>query len=409
MKVSLLLSVVAALVELSAAYDYHSQFHNQKPVFKSQGEPTLEETWGQDWLFDNSGASFAHLPNTKCLIDTEAEYDIGLIGVPFDTAVSYRPGSRFGPQAIRQASQRQSKLRGFNFRAGINPYTLSPYLLDCGDVPVSPMDNMLALKQMTLAFGQLYNRTSATTSSKPPKYIALGGDHSIILPHLRGAAQHHGKLSVIHFDAHLDTWLPDKYPSFWHSDQSEFTHGSMLWMAHEEKLISDSENLHVGIRTRLGGDDWEDYMEDDSQGFKRIDADEVWLKGVDYVVETILSRISEDSPVFISVDIDVLDPGFAPGTGTIEPGGLLPRELIHILRRIEHLNIVGADIVEVSPSYDNAEVTSTNAAQVVFELITSMTKKNLGKTVSPLLSKNNMIEAKTQQVLNAAKNMINNY
>lgn len=329
-------------------------------------EASLHEMWGEDWPFTGI-PTFAHLNHTKCLVEPNFHFDIGIIGVPFDTATTYRSGARFGPRAIRLASQRQNPLRAYNSRSHSNPYNGKATVVDCGDIPVTPMDNNLALTQMTKAFEELLLRRASF-----PRLVALGGDHSILLPHLRALSKIHGKVAVVHFDAHLDTWLPSKYPSFWHSDQSAFTHGSMLWMAWEEGLISD-RNIHVGLRTRLSGED--DYADDDMQGFARVDADEIWRNGLDQAVEKIKNRIPPGMPVYVSVDIDVLDPGFAPGTGTIEPGGLLPRELIFLLRQIEGLNVVGADVVETNPAFDHAEITATNAAQVVFELITSMEKQ----------------------------------
>ncbi|VEU21752.1 DEKNAAC102306 [Brettanomyces naardenensis] len=343
----------------------------------SKKKPSLEDLWGQEWPFTGI-PTFAHLNSSKCLLDPSLNYDIGIIGVPFDTATTYRAGARFGPRAIRLASQRQNSLRGFNTRAGINPYQDWATFMDCGDIPVTPMDNKLGLEQMTKAFEELLlRRGSSADSLHPPRYVALGGDHSIILPHLRALHKVYGKLAVIHFDAHLDTWLPSKYPSFWSSDQSKFTHGSMLWMAKEEGLLSDDYNVHVGIRTRISGADWGDYDDDDDQGWLRFSADDVWTSGssgLDSIIGAVKKRIPDDYPVYISVDVDCMDPGFTPGTGTIEPGGMMPREVIYLLRRL-NFNLVGADVVEVSPEYDTAEVTSTNAAQVVFELVTTMVQK----------------------------------
>lgn len=340
------------------------------------GKPTLEDMWGEEWPF-NGIPTFAHLNHTKCLLSPETNFDIGIIGVPFDTATTYRSGARFGPRAIRLASQRQTSLRGFNTRAGINPYQNWATFLDCGDIPISPMDNTIALKQMTMAFEELLlRRGSSSDKDHPPRLVALGGDHSITLPHLRALKQIYGKIAVIHFDAHLDTWSPKGYPSYWSSNQSEFTHGSMLWMANNENLISDNSNVHIGIRTRISGQDWEDFDDDSRQGWKRYSADDVWFDGrhgLDRILAEIKARIG-DMPTFISLDVDCMDPGFTPGTGTIEPGGMLPREVIYLLRKLD-LNLVGADVVEVAPSFDHAEVTSTNAAQVAFELITTMVAK----------------------------------
>lgn len=348
-------------------------------------EPTLEDMWGGYWPFQGI-STFAHLEHHTCLIDQDTNYDLAVIGVPFDTATSYRPGARFGPRAIRAASQRQTSLRGYNQRANINPYTSWAKVIDCGDIPVTPMDNALAFKQMSKAFEELLHRRNGTNSGKaandvitPPRYIALGGDHSVLLPHIRALHKIYGKLNILHFDAHLDTWAPDKYPSFWHSDQLELNHGSMLWKAHEEGLTT-THNVHAGLRTKLSG--LEDYEDDDDQSFTRIMADDIWIDGVKSVIDKILEVIPANTPTYLSIDIDVLDPAFGSGTGTQEPGGWLPRELLHVLRSIDSLSIVGADIVEVSPAFDNAEITATNGAQVAFEILTSMVKKGpLGELV----------------------------
>lgn len=347
---------------------------------------SLEDMWGQDWPFTGI-QTFAHLPHERCLLNTDLEFDVGIIGVPFDTAVSFRPGARFGPEGIRRASQRQTSMRGFNFRAGINPYQNWAKVMDCGDIPVTPMDNHLALKMMGAAYDNLLGRNSSTEKSTlPPRLVSLGGDHSILLPILRSLHKVYGPVSVIHFDSHLDTWAPTKYPSYWHSEESEFTHGSMLWLAKQEGLLSESHNVHAGLRTRLSGTDWEDYDEDDEVGFHRIQCDEILDIGVDGMAQKILSFVPKDVPVYISVDIDVLDPSAAPGTGTMEVGGLLTRELISILRKLEDLNIVGADIVEVSPAYDHGDITSLAAAQVAYEIITSMVKK--GPIESSIVERN---------------------
>lgn len=351
--------------------------------------PTLQDIWGQDWPFTGI-QTFAHLPHEKCLLDGNLDFDIGVIGMPFDTAVSYRPGARFGPQAIRRSSQRQNSMRGFNFRAGINPYQNWAKIMDCGDVPVTPMDNQLALKMMTSAYETLLNHSSTTKDSKlPPRLVTLGGDHSILLPVLRSLKEVYGPIAVIHFDSHLDTWAPAKYPSFWHSDTSEFTHGSMLWLASQEGLLSEGHNVHAGLRTRLSGTSWEDYDEDDEVGFYRIQADEIMDIGVHGVAKKIIERVPKDIPVYISVDIDVLDPSAAPGTGTMEVGGWLTRELISIIRKLEDLTLVGADIVEVSPAYDSGDVTSLAAAQIAYELITNMVKR--GPVADEIVEKNKQI------------------
>lgn len=358
------------LLAIATLVTGHNHEHDEQLKDQEQ-EPTLEQLWGQDWPYSGIN-TFAHLPHTKCLLEPDSKYDIAVIGMPFDTAVTYRTGARFGPRAIRAASQRQNSLRGYNFRANVNPYDSWANIIDCGDIPISPMDNGLALQQMTKGYEALLNHKTSNGEAHP-RLIMLGGDHSIILPGLRNLYQKYGEISVIHFDAHLDTWSPKKYPSFWHSDQSQFTHGSMLWLAYEEGLLKRKSNVHVGLRSRLT--DLGDYEDDDAQGFYRIHADDIMDEGLDRIAQQIIERVPKDGPVYISVDIDVIDPGLAPGTGTPEVGGFLTRELIYLIRKLENLNIVGADLVEVSPAYDHAEITALAGSQIVYELITNMVKK----------------------------------
>ncbi|CAN3369781.1 guanidinobutyrase [Diutina catenulata] len=339
--------------------------------FNSSGTTPLEDRWGSLWPFQGIN-TFAHLEHTQCLVNPHEQYDVAVIGVPFDTAVSYRSGARFGPRAIRAASQRQTSLRGYSHRAHFNPYNDWARVVDCGDIPVTPMDNKLAFEQMTAAFDELLLNRHPVDSQLPPRYVILGGDHSVILPHLRALNKAYGQpVNMIHFDAHMDTWLPTKYPSYWTTEQAELNHGSMLWKAHQEGLTTDT-CIHAGLRSRLSG--IEDYEDDDAQDYHRIESDAIWTDGVDAVAKEILATVDPKRPTYISVDIDVLDPGNAPGTGTQEPGGWLPRELIYVLRAIDSLHIVGADVVEVAPAYDHAEITATNGAQVAYELLTSMVK-----------------------------------
>jgi len=342
------------------------------------------------WGF--SGIStFAHLPHVRCLQHPEEEYDIAILGAPFDTAVTYRPGARFGPRAIRAASARQTSFRGYNPRASINPYREWAKIIDCGDIPITPMDNALALRQMSEAFTNLAhstapasNRDSSVSYRHIPKLLTLGGDHSIALPTLRALNKIYGSVAVVHFDAHLDTWHPAKYPSAWLDpddplQQSFFTHGTMFWLAHNESLIMKSNSVHAGLRTRLSG--IEDNEDDDTQGWIRFSADDIDDIGFAAMARQIVEHVGTETPVYLSIDIDVIDPGMAPGTGTPEPGGWTTRELIRVLRGIEGLNVVGADVVEVSPSYDGVgEVTALAAAQVGFEILSSMVKRGMGES-----------------------------
>ncbi|KAK2469897.1 hypothetical protein H9L39_18712 [Fusarium oxysporum f. sp. albedinis] len=362
----------------------------------------LEAKWGQevcrfcnydrntaqyadDWMpstqWGFAGIStFAHLQHTKCLTNPSEAFDIAIVGVPFDTSVGYRPGARFGPRAIRHTSGRQSSSRGFNPRAGMNPYQSWAKLIDCGDIPITPFDNNIAREQMTQALTQLGQHHTTSSLSSKPKLMILGGDHSLTLPALRALNKIHGRpIRVLHFDAHLDTWHPDAYPSYWGT--TYFTHGSMFWMAYQEGLLSNASSqpsVHAGLRCRLGGNDWKDVEDDTAQNWLRLSADEIDSIGTQGIIDQIMNSLGTEDLVYLSVDIDVLDPAFAPGTGTPEAGGWTTRELIRILRGVEGLNLVGADVVEVSPAYQNAgEETALAAAQVVFELLTSMVKRPL--------------------------------
>ena len=262
-------------------------------------------------------------------------------------------------------------------------------LLDCGDIPVTPFDNDLAVRQMSDALFELGNRTTARTESPPelanrsgftgPKLLILGGDHSIALPALQALHKVHGQpVAVVHFDAHLDTLHPHSYPAQWTSQQTDFTHGSMFWKAGHEGLIVPGSSVHVGLRTRLTGDNWDDYDRDDTQGFLRLTTDDVEDLGHAAIVRSIIDRVGIDTPTYLSIDIDVLDPGIAPGTGAPEAGGLTMREMNRIIRGLGALNIVGADIVEVAPAYDDrSEGTSLAAAQLAYEILTAWVKKGV--------------------------------
>lgn len=277
----------------------------------------------------------------------------------------------------------------YNTRAGLNPYQSWAKITDCGDIPITPFDNGLAERQMYEAFLELGSRSVMNQApkengigAKHPKLVTLGGDHSIALRALRALHQIYQKpITVVHFDAHLDTWNPVRYSAYWQSEQTQFNHGSFFHKASREGLICNSTSAHAGLRTRLTGVDVGDYTNPGpEQGFIRIHADDIDELGPMGIVETIIARtgLDPEQPVYLSVDIDVLDPSTAPGTGTPEPGGWTMREFIRILRGLEKLNIVGADIVEVSPAYDNkGETTALAAAQVAFEIITSLVKSGV--------------------------------
>ncbi|OAA71378.1 agmatinase [Cordyceps fumosorosea ARSEF 2679] len=371
-------SVLASLV-LYAGLSLACGGHDDDRQWTKEELQELEDKWGYDWAFSGIG-TFAHLDHVKCLTNPAERFDIAIVGVPFDTAVSYRPGARFGPRFIRGASGRQIGYRSYNPRAHVNPYQNWARIVDCGDIPVTPYDNAIAREQMTQGLRELGRRRTVSSVSDKPRLMLLGGDHSLTLPALRALKEIYGRpVRVLHFDAHLDTWDPAKYPSHWGA--TEFTHGSMFWMANKEGLLSNASSeasVHAGLRTRLSGTDLGDHEDDSGQNWVRFSSDDVDALGTQGIVDGIMATLGTEDPVYLSVDIDVLDPAFAPGTGTPEPGGWTTRELIRVLRGVEGLNLVGADVVEVSPAYQGAgEETALAAAQVAYEILSSMVKRGL--------------------------------
>lgn len=288
-------------------------------------------------------STFCRLPELR-----DVSYcDVAILGIPFDSGTSYRPGARFGPQAIRQASRH---LR-YNFHPA---YSTEPFreiqVADAGDVPCNPYSIAEAIDQIESAASELLGNVGAL--------ISLGGDHTIAVPLLRAMHQRHGPVALVHFDAHLDTW--DTYFG------APYTHGTPFRRAAEEGLFDDEASMHVGIRGPLYSS--EDLAQDAELGFKVIHCDELNEHGPDHVAARIRDRVG-DVPLYLSIDIDVLDPAHAPGTGTPEVAGLSSRELINILRGLKGIKIVGGDIVEVAPAYDHAEITSLAAATIAFELV----------------------------------------
>jgi len=290
-------------------------------------------------------ATFARLPR----IDEVARADVAVLGVPFDTGVTYRPGARFGPAHIRESSR---LLRPYNPALQVLPFG-SQQVADAGDLGVSPFSIDEAIATIERGVRDLLDRAGCV--------LTLGGDHTIALPVLRAVAAVHGQVAVVHYDAHLDTW--DTYFG------AAYTHGTPFRRASEEGLIDRSGCLHVGIRGPLFTGT--DLAQDTELGFQVVAAPELDDLGAAGVAERIADRVG-DRPVYVSVDIDVLDPAYAPGTGTPEAGGLSSRELLATLRSFARLNLVGADIVEVAPAYDHAQITGIAAAHAGYELLSAL-------------------------------------
>ncbi|KIQ18227.1 agmatinase [Rhodococcus sp. MEB064] len=287
-------------------------------------------------------STFARLPR----LDQVSRADVSILGVPFDSGVSYRPGARFGPAHIRASSK---LLRPYNPALDVSPFA-QRQVADAGDIGVNPFDITEALTTVEHAITDLRKDGSTV--------LTLGGDHTIALPILRALHRDHGPIAVLHFDAHLDTW--DTYFG------APFTHGTPFRRASEEGLIDLERSQHIGIRGPLYGK--KDLEDDAVLGFQIIRSDDYETDGVASIVERMRRRL-DTGPVYVSVDIDVLDPAHAPGTGTPEAGGMTSRELLNTLRGLVGANIVGADIVEVAPAYDHAEITGIAAAHVAYELL----------------------------------------
>lgn len=290
-------------------------------------------------------ATFARLPRA----DQVGRVDVAVMGAPFDAGVSYRPGARFGPAAIREASR---LLRPYNPGLDVEPFALQQ-VADCGDVICNPFDIGEAVSAIETAANEVIQGGA--------KLVTLGGDHTIALPLLRAASRRHGPVALVHFDAHLDTW--DTYFG------APYTHGTPFRRAFEEGLLRTEAITHVGIRGPLYSRS--DLSEDARMGFAIVGSWTVEELGTAAVVAGIRDRIG-DAPLYISIDIDVLDPAHAPGTGTPEAGGLTSRELLGILRGLAGMRLVAADVVEVAPAYDHAEITSIAAAHVAYELVSLM-------------------------------------
>jgi agmatinase len=294
-------------------------------------------------------ATFARLPRLE---DVE-RFDVAVLGVPFDSGVSYRPGARFGPAHIRQSSR---LLRPYNPALEVSPFGVQQ-VVDAGDLAVNPFNIQQAISEIEAGAREL-TAGELTAGGSGAKLLVLGGDHTIALPVLRAMHALHGPIAVLHFDAHLDTW--DTYFG------EPYTHGTPFRRASEEGLLDREHCLHIGIRGPLYAPT--DLSDSFDLGFATIHCLELDTLGVAGTIERMRARLG-DRPIYVSVDIDVLDPAHAPGTGTPEAGGMTSRELLAVLRGLMGANIVSADIVEVSPAYDHAEITGIAAAHVGFELL----------------------------------------
>ncbi|MHA7154850.1 agmatinase [Arthrobacter sp. TMN-50] len=291
-------------------------------------------------------ATFARLPR----LDEVDRADIAVVGVPFDSGVSYRPGARFGANHVRESSR---LLRPYNPAMDISPFE-QVQVADAGDMAVNPFNINEAIETI--------QQNALDLTADGAKLVTLGGDHTIALPLLRAASERAGApVAMLHFDAHLDTW--DTYFG------AEYTHGTPFRRAVEEGILDTEAISHVGTRGPLYG--VKDLEDDRRFGFGIVTSSDVFRQGVDEVIAKLRDRIGS-RPLYISIDIDVLDPAHAPGTGTPEAGGITSRELLEILRGMRGMNLIGADVVEVAPAYDHAEITGVAASHIAYDLVSLM-------------------------------------
>jgi agmatinase len=273
--------------------------------------------------------------------------DVAVYGIPYDTATSYRTGSRFGPEAIRSAS---ALIRPYHPAHDVNVVEALS-IVDYGDLPVSPGDTERTYGQVEEALGPIVDAGVFPA--------ALGGDHSITLPELRVLARKHGPLALVLLDAHADTW--EQYFG------QRYFHGTTFKRAAEEGIVDAGASLQAGMRGSV-------YAAEDLQGardlgFTVLTNDELRALSPQQYAELVRTKVGE-RPVFLSFDIDFLDPAFAPGTGTPEIAGFSTAEAVGFLRALRGINLVGCDVVEVSPSYDGpGQQTALAAANVLWELL----------------------------------------
>jgi agmatinase len=281
-------------------------------------------------------------------VPNPADLDIALVGVPFDGGTTYRAGARLGPRHIRVQS---ALIRPYHPNLKVNPFDRCR-VADFGDLSVNPLSIEDTFRRVEGAIDDLL-----VHRVRP---ICVGGDHSIALPILRAMAKRYQPLNVIHFDAHSDTW--DEYFG------SKYSHGTPFRRAIEEGLIDPAGMLQVGLRGQVYGEEDFDFAR--SKGIEFLFTEDIFEHGIPWVIERF--QRFRGTPCYLTFDIDVVDPAFAPGTGTPQVGGPSSREILALIRGLQGLQFVGADLVEVSPPYDSAEITSLLAANLLYEFLCLM-------------------------------------
>ncbi|WP_373998307.1 agmatinase [Bdellovibrio bacteriovorus] len=285
-------------------------------------------------------------------VSLDADYEVGIFGIPYDGGVSYRPGARFAPTKLREVS---ALGRGFHMTRAENFFE-NLKVADIGDCPTVPIDQ-----------GQTYERIEKFVTeilNQGKRFLAVGGDHSTTLPVLRALRKKYGKpLAFVHFDAHLDT-----YPAAW---GCEYHHGAFARHAVEEGLVDPKKMVQIGIRGPLAGGDDLNFVR--AHGIRVVTVDDVRNQPLNEFLRTL--PVFDDTPTYISYDIDNLDPSCAPGTGTPVPGGLTTYEVQRIFRALKIPNLVGGDVVEISPPFDHSDITALAGMDALFEMLHLFPKK----------------------------------
>lgn len=314
-------------------------------VIKGDGAICRSSLYGSSIENTYSGVlSFMRRKYSKDL----AGADVVISGIPFDLATTFRPGARLGPQAIRAASAQLGELKPFPW--GFDPFD-ELAVIDYGDCWFDA-HNPMTIKPSIIEHAR-------TILASGAKMLTFGGDHFVTYPLLIAHAEKYGRpLALLHFDAHCDTWPDDNLDSL--------NHGTMFYKAIKDGLVDPSASVQVGIRT----------CNDDFMGTNILDAPWVHEHGTGATIEKI-KQIIGNRPVYLTFDIDCLDPAFAPGTGTPVPGGLSSAQALQIVRNLGGLNIIGMDVVEVAPSYDNSEVTALAAAHLACDMLCLMRNRKV--------------------------------
>jgi agmatinase/guanidinopropionase len=277
--------------------------------------------------------------------------DVAVVGIPYDSgATGFRSGTRLGPRKIREASL---IMWGYNPNLRVAPLDVLT-VVDYGDVNVDPVSIEATMGIISAEVGAIL--------AQGPSVVSLGGDHSVSLPLLRAHAEKCGSLALVHFDSHRDT------------EPGEFHHGTPFRHAAEEGLIDPAAVVQVGIRGPLSSPEHEEISK--RFGMRVLTNDACFAMGMPAVVGTI-HQVVRDRRVYVSLDIDAVDPAYAPGTGTPEVGGFTSYQMVQLVRGLQGLNVVGFDLVEVSPPYDSGEITSILAANLVFEYLSVLAARKL--------------------------------